>query len=320
MVEPSEIRFRAGDVTLAGTLTLPDDDSRVAWVVLVTGWLPRDRDGAWDRDRHPGWFAPETDAGPGLFARLAGALAALGVATLRYDPRGCGESGGTWETADLFTRIDDARDAIGAMRSRRELDLRRTALVGHGLGAVVAMSAAISDPAIGAIGLLGATARSARDVIRRGVAERGRTGVDRQHPLVAALDRNAEDIIERAERREASMPLRVGSEDVELGLAGVEQAIHTPALALATMVHRPVVLAHGLADARVDPDESRLLRGILEAAGNEPVLHELAGAAHDLAGASDADLARVAADLAERMEPRELPPVLVAIEEMGSGR
>ena len=58
-----------------------------------------------------------------------------GVASLRYDPRGCGESDGAWEEVDLFTRIDDARDAIGAMRSRRELDLRRTAIVGHGEGA-----------------------------------------------------------------------------------------------------------------------------------------------------------------------------------------
>ena len=51
-----------------------------------------------------------------------------------------------------FTRIDDARDAIGAMRSRRELDLRRTAIVGHGEGAGIALSVAIGDPAIGAVG------------------------------------------------------------------------------------------------------------------------------------------------------------------------
>ena len=67
------------------------------------------------------------------------------------------------------------------------------------------MSVAIGDPAIGAVGLIGPPARSLRDVLRRGVAERSRTGVDREHPLVAALDRVAEELIERAERREPTM-------------------------------------------------------------------------------------------------------------------
>ncbi len=61
-------------------------------------WLPRDRDGDWDRAGHPAWFAPRrTDRPDGLFARLADALATRGVASLRYDPRGCGESDGAWE-------------------------------------------------------------------------------------------------------------------------------------------------------------------------------------------------------------------------------
>ena len=131
------------------------------------------------------------------------------MASLRYDPRGCGESDGSWEQSDLFSRIDDARDAIGAMRSRRELDLRRTAIVGHGEGAAIAMSVAIGDPAIGAVGLIGASARGYRDVLRRGVAERGRSGRDREHPIVAALDRSAEELIERAERRERTMAIEL---------------------------------------------------------------------------------------------------------------
>ncbi len=201
------------------------------------------------------------------------------MASLRYDPRGCGESDGSWEASDLFSRIDDARDAIGAMRSRRELDLRRTAIVGHGEGAIVALSVAIGDPAIGAVGLVGAPARGLRDVLRRGVAERGRSGRDRQHPIVAALDGCAEELIERAERRERAMTIAVGSERIELNLAAWEQAIHTPSLALATMVHRDVVLAHGTADQWADSAESVLLAQVLADAGNEPALQLIDGAA-----------------------------------------
>lgn len=317
MSAPEDLRFRAGDLSLAATLTMPDATAtaRIRWVLLVPSWLPRDRDGGWDRARHPSWFAPDTPR-DGPLRRLAQALAERGVASLRYDPRGCGESDGTWEAADLFTRIDDARDAIGAMRSRRELDLRRTAIVGHGEGAVVALSVAIGDPAVGAVGLIGPSARSFRDVLRQGVAHRGRTGRDREHPAVATLDRLSEELIERVERHEPRATIQVGGEEVTLELAGWEQAFRTPPLALATMLHRNVVIAHGTDDAWADADETRLLGEVLREAGNDPVVQLVRGADHDLAGGGEA-LEAFAASLAARIEARELPPVLVAIEEMG---
>jgi len=315
-----DLRFRAGDLSLAATLTLPDGEGRLPWALLVPSWLPRNRDGAWDRQRHAGWFAPSggPTGPPGPLARLADALAECGVASLRYDPRGCGESDGDWEASDLFSRIDDARDAIGAMRSRREFDLRRTAIIGHGEGAAIALSVAIGDPAIGAVGLVGASARSFRDVLRRGVAERSRTGTDLDQPAVAALDRASEELIERADRREAEIALGIGDDGVALALAAWDQAFHTPPLALATMLHRNVVLMHGTADAWADADESRLLDAVLTDAGNEPVLQLVDSAGHDLAGAADEVFAEFADAVVTRMQPRELPPVLVAIEEMGS--
>jgi pimeloyl-ACP methyl ester carboxylesterase len=317
MTVSEELRFRAGDRSLAGTLTLPDG-GRLPWALLLPSWLPRGRDGGWDRERHPGWFAPigdDGDGGDGLLRRIADALAARGVASLRYDPRGCGASDGDWLATDLFTRIDDARDAIGAMRSRPELDLRRTALVGHGEGATIALSVAIGDPAVGAVGLVGAGARSGRTLLRRGVAERARTGIDHANPIVAALDRAAEELLERVERRERSMRLRVGDETVELGLAGWEQAVHTPCLALATMLHRPTVLAHGEADAWAALDEAWLLEATLSEGDRAPVVHVAPGGGHDL-GEAEPTLAAFVDDLVARMEPRDLPPVLVAIEEM----
>lgn len=317
MIHREELRFRAGDASLAATLTVPDGDGRRPWALLVPSWLPRTRDGGWDRERHAGWFGPPTrDEGAGLFARLADALAERGVASLRYDPRGCGASEGSWEQSALFTRIDDARDAIGAMRSRPELDLRRTAIVGHGEGAGIALSVAIGDPAIGAVGLVGATARSLRTVLRRGVAERARTGIDRQHPGVAALDRASEELLERAVRREPSMELGIGEEAVTLGLASWEQAIHMPPLALATMLHRETVLLHGADDAWSDPAESELLAAVLADAGNAPERTVTPGG-HDLAEAADDVIGAFADALHRRMQPRDLPPVLLAIEEMG---
>jgi len=318
-----ELDVQAGEVALAGTLTLPEErppadrGGRYPNVLLLPSWLPRDRHGNWDRDGHPGWYAPGL-AGNGLLARVADALATRGVASLRCDPRGCGCSGGAWESVSLFTRIDDARDMLAAMRSHGALDLRRTGVVGHGEGATIGLAVAVGDPAVGALTLIGPPARSWRDVLRRGVAARARHGTDREHPIVAALDRWSEDLIERAQRREPAfeMPLP-GGELVRLELAGVEQAIHTPGRALASMLHRSVTLVHGADDRWSHPSESALLADALAEAGEQQNRRIVPAAAHDLAEASDTTIGELADDLAARLLPRDLPPVLVAIEGMG---
>jgi alpha-beta hydrolase superfamily lysophospholipase len=321
MARPEELRFRAGEATLAGTLTLPDDPpptdrrGRYPTILLLPSFLPRDRDGAWDRGRHGEWFASAASDEPGLLARLAERLASHGVASFRYDKRGCGASDGEWSTAALFTLIDDARDALGALRSRDDVDLRRTGLIGHGEGAAIAMSVAIGDPAISALTFIGAAARSLRDVLRRGVSAREGGGTDRRHRIVAGIDRWSEELIESADRREPSVRIWLGrSEPVELGLAAWEQAFNTPPVALATMLHRSVALVHGVDDVWVDPDEARLLEAVLRAGGNEPTLRLIPGVGHDLAEAPGEAIDEIAADLAGRLEPRELPPVLLAIE------
>jgi len=326
MPRPVECAFRAGDLTLAGELqlpespALPDRGGRYPWVLLISSWMPRDRDGALDAPGHPAWFAsgPMAPNRPGLLRRLADALGGEGVASFRYDQRGCGASEGDWMASDLFARIDDARDALGAMRGRRELDLARTGIVGHGEGAALALSVGIADPAVGAMTLIGSAARSGRDGLRRAAATRDRTGVDRQHPLVAALDRAAEELIERVARHEPAMAVHLpdGGEVVHCNLAAWEQAFRTPPRALATMVHRSVSLVHGTSDAWSSPDESRLLDAVLRSAGNEPSLRIVPGAGHDLAEVDDATIAEIAADLARRLEPRDLPPVLLALEGM----
>lgn len=323
MPRSEELRIRAGEATLVATLLLPDAPpdagGRYPNVLLLPSWLPRGRDGDYDRIGHPGWFAaapPGTR--PGLLARLADALASHGVASLRADPRGSGQSDGSWEEVTLFAKIDDARDQLAAMRGRSELDLRRSGIVGHGEGAGIALAVAIGDPAISALTLVGASARSWRDTLRRAAATRGREGSEHDHPIVAAIDRWSEDLIERAERRESRMRLPLaGGGSVTLALAPIEQAIHTPPLALATMLHRSVALVHGAADTWSDPEESTLLAAAVNEAGEEPTNRLVPGAGHDLAEAGDVVIGEVAADLAGRLLPRELPPVLLAIEEMG---
>ncbi len=333
MARDEELSITAGQVVLAGTLTRPDatdeatdrradeaaasPDQRWPAVLLLPSLLPRDRDGRLDQGRHDGWFAPEPESAGGLLGRLATALADHGVASLRFDKRGCGRSGGEWSTAGLFTLVDDARDALSALRGHEAVDPTRIGLVGHGEGAWLALSVAAADPGVGPLTLIGAPARGLRDVLRRAAAERGRhpNGVNPEpsHPFVVALDRGLEELIERAERGETEMTLTMaGGRHATLGLAGWEQAMRIPTRALATLQRRSVTLVHGELDGWVHPDESTLLAAAL-AATAAPRRILVPGAGHDLGEATPDLLAEVAADLAARLQPRRLPTVLLSI-------
>ena len=324
MARDVELSISAGRDVLAGTLALPDAtdqggaDGRWPGVLLLPSLLPRDRDGRLDRARHHGWFGPEPESGGGLLARLAAKLAARGVASLRVDKRGCGHSGGEWSTAGLFTLVDDARDAVSALRGHDAVDATRIGLVGHGEGAWLALSVAAADPGIGPLTLIGAPARGLRDVLRRAAAERARNrnrvgSEPPRHPFVVAFDRGLEELIERADRGEAGMTLTMpGGRRATLGLAGWEQALRIPTRALATLQRRSVTLVHGEDDVWVHRDESALLATAL-ANGAAPRRILVPGGGHDLAEATPELLREVAADLAARLQPRRLPTVLLSI-------
>lgn len=112
-----EIRFRSGDVTLAGTLIVPSN--MVAAVVLVHGSGKRLRD-----------------------VPLAEALARIGVGALAYDKRGVGQSQGIYAGPEVGTNNTDPGN----------LDL----LAGDASAAVKALLHEISSP-LAPVGLLGSS-------------------------------------------------------------------------------------------------------------------------------------------------------------------
>ena len=238
---------------------LPDEPAaganrRFPNVLLLPSWLPRNRDGGYDRIGHPAWFAP-IHAGSGqtgLLARLADAFASRGVASLRADPRGCAASPGTWQEVTLFAKIDDARDTLAAMRGRAELDLRRTGIVGHGEGAGIALAVAIGDPVVSALTLIGPAARSFRDTLRHAAAARG-DGSEHEHPIVARSTAERELIEVPSERADLTVWLAVAASDP--GPRAVRASDPRPLLPRPAMPHRSVALVHG-GWIRSDPEES----------------------------------------------------------------
>lgn len=127
-VEPAQISN--GDVTLSGTLTLPEGAGPFPAVVLVSG------SGAQNRDEEIAGFA--------VFRVLADHLTRHGIAVLRYDDRGVGESTGSVarSTTEDFSR--DALAALALLRSRPEIDTGRVGIIGHSEGGAVAALAALA--------------------------------------------------------------------------------------------------------------------------------------------------------------------------------
>lgn len=121
-----------GAPQLGGTLTMPNGEGPFPGVVLLTG------SGAQDRD--------ETILGHKPFKLIADRLTRRGIAVLRLDDRGVGESGGDFIATTMEDKAADARRAMARMGE--EEGVGPVGLLGHSEGGMVAfMAAQGTDPA-----------------------------------------------------------------------------------------------------------------------------------------------------------------------------
>lgn len=125
-----DVTFRNAQapVTLAGTYTVPAGKGPFPAVALLTGSGPEDRN--------------STLFGHQPFAVLADYLTRRGVAVLRFDDRGVGQSGGTLAGTTSLDYAADARAALAWLRARPEVRKNKVGLVGHSQGGTAAIEAA----------------------------------------------------------------------------------------------------------------------------------------------------------------------------------
>lgn len=144
-----EIRVTSGDAVLAGALTLPEGPPRAA-VVLIQGAGPHGRD--------------QVISGAPMFGELAAALAERGVASVRIDNAGVGESSGR-PVAHFKERQAHIARVLEAMAGRPELVGVPVGLIGHSEGALIAPRlSAEHDEVVDFLILLGAPGRPGRTV------------------------------------------------------------------------------------------------------------------------------------------------------------
>ena len=152
--DTEDLSFEHDGIVLGGTFSTPPacKPESTAAVVLVSG------SGKQNRDEEIMEHRP--------FAVIADALARNGIASLRYDDRGCGESGGVFADATTFGFADDARAAVRCLRER---GFGKVGVIGHSEGGSIAF-------------ILGADEEGTPDFIisLAGMADRGDSTLFRQ--------------------------------------------------------------------------------------------------------------------------------------------
>jgi uncharacterized protein len=125
------ITFGNADNTIrfGGTLTLPKGKGPFKAVVLISGSGQQDRD--------------ETLFGHKPFWVIADHLTRQGIAVLRVDDRGMGET-----TGELGTSADYAQDVLAAvayLKTRSEVNKKKIGLIGHSEGGLIAPLVAVKS-------------------------------------------------------------------------------------------------------------------------------------------------------------------------------
>lgn len=145
-----EVSFKNGDAVLRGTLALPENYTKnTPALVMVTG------SGLQNRDEEAFGHKP--------FAVIADALARQGIATLRYDDRGFGESTGDVVNSTIEDFKNDATEGIRLLRNR----FKHVGVLGHSEGGTIAMILAADKSVDFAISLAGMTVSGKELLLRQ---------------------------------------------------------------------------------------------------------------------------------------------------------
>lgn len=132
-VSESDIRFSHMDATIVGTLALPDGAGPFPVALLLHGFTGM---------RHE---LPVVGTEDTMFSRAARWLGERGIASLRIDFRGSGESDGAWEDTTFSGQIADAIAALDYVETLEDIDSDKISILGLSQGGLVGAAAAGRD-------------------------------------------------------------------------------------------------------------------------------------------------------------------------------
>jgi dienelactone hydrolase len=223
---------------LGGTLTLPKAAGRVPAVVMITGISKHERN-----EGNPP-FTP--------FRDIADVLGRAGIAVLRVDDRGVGESTGDFDKATSFDEADDVRTELAWLRTHPRVDPKRVGLVGHSEGGFIALVVAAGDPSLAAIAVLAGSGVPGEQLVTWQTIQ-----TVNHDPAVPPDKRDAEIKKQLADRHDWTARDRafVASDPADY----------------AKRVKVPSLILQGGSDLHVPPRSAERLAATMRAAGNHDV-------------------------------------------------
>lgn len=282
-----EVRYpnRKAGIELAGTLTLPEGHGPFPVVLLISGSGPQDRN--------------EELMGHKPFLVLADYLTRQGIAVLRVDDRGVGESTGDFASATTLDFTDDVLAGVEYLKTRVEIDPARIGLIGHSEGGLIAPLAARASSDVAFIVLMAAPGVNGEEIsylqgeLILKAAGAPREAIDEQRALQEALltiAKTEEDPGKAAEKIRAVLlePYSSLSDEELAALGDIEMAIaaqvgqllspwyqffmvHDP-LPVLREVDCPVLAINGSKDLQVPTEPNlRLIEEALIEAGNTSI-------------------------------------------------
>ncbi len=138
-------------ITLAGTFTYPKEGDKFPAVILISGSGPQDRD--------------ETVFNHKPFLVISDYLTRNGIAVLRFDDRGVGESSGSFAAATTEDFVTDVIAGIEFLKARPEIDINNIGLIGHSEGGIIAPMAAVQRDDAAFIILLAGTGLPGEEIL-----------------------------------------------------------------------------------------------------------------------------------------------------------
>jgi hypothetical protein len=282
------LHFSSEDETLAGELLLPAGTGPHPAVLLIGGTFSDTRDG------DPALSLSGRMPQHGMFKVIAERLAAVGVASLRWDKRGVGESSGGDRQlhSDLMTDVEDATQALQTLCSAPHINPARVAVLGESAGAHVACLLATHTQQPMAFVLQGAlydslpelmefNYRRLQDFCARGAE--AEAWVKQVAPAAYQSARHWRSFVAAVRRGDECYQSEAGQVIVGGQMRRLQQELTFAPADQFRYVQTPVLVIQGDCDLNVPPDNCHKIAAALRAAGNLDVtLVVVSGADHSM--------------------------------------
>jgi alpha-beta hydrolase superfamily lysophospholipase len=203
-------------------------------------------------------------AGVPVLGQIAADLVSAGFAAVRYDRRGVGQSGGRSETTTINDYAEDVRAIVTWIeKSRKDIDKRRIALVGHGEGGWIAMTAAARDGRVAALAVASTASTTGGELV-----------LERQRRVLEALkssDIEKQTKVELQRKINAAALSGAGWDGIPVDM---RRAAETPwfqsylafdPARVMRDVRQPVLIVHGALDAEIPAYHAEKLAALARA-------------------------------------------------------